>query len=51
MLDTFNAGSTAQPLNVLHNKHHVQKQLVFAAAENPNKCTTYCIRRPCISQE
>jgi len=32
MLDTSNAGSTAQPLNALHNKHHVQEELVFAAS-------------------
>jgi len=25
MLDTSNAGSTAQSLNALHYKHHVQK--------------------------
>jgi hypothetical protein len=34
MLDTSNAGSTAQSLNALHYKHHMQKQLVFAAAGN-----------------
>jgi len=51
MLDSSNAGSPAQPLKALHYKHYVQKQLVFAAAGNPNKCTMYCIRRPYISQE